>query len=243
MLKFLDTYILKLGELMSVDIEELYPPNPVLLIDDKELFLSPLTLQIEVKIIAEYGSVTKLYELFETKPEEIFRVVWHFIIDKQKFNFSREVFDDHIHNAKDGLPIIAKNIAVAFNFAVTNSQPLVKNLKRQKEIAAVLNGGDTPKKACYASQYDTIAKRYGYTLDQFYGLTLRQLHMLLKVINDKSYEELEVQAALAGKKLQPRIFFDEVSEEQEAENTDHATDALRRLREEYEAKKAKKGNK
>ena len=111
--------------------------------------------------------------------------------------------------------------------------PLIKNSQRLKELNDIKNLDDESK-PCYARYYDTLAKRYGYTIEQFYGLTLRQVHILLNTSNDQSYDELEVQAALMGRKLKPKMKMLDVSVEEEMDQEQDAMDALKRLRERYE---------
>ncbi len=49
-----------------------------------------------------------------------------------------------------------------------------------------------------------IAARYGYTIDDFYRLTSRQLAALVPVIDNAKHKETELKAALQGRKLKPR---------------------------------------
>ena len=223
---------------MSFTVEELNPKKPVLKIDDKEIVLSLITLHIDVILKEKYGSLSNVFDAIHEKPEELINVVWILVLNKNQFENKPEVFKNHVLTSNESIVSWAKSMSACLQEAVSKSMPLIKNQKRYKDIQEI-KGSETNEKPCYASYFDTVAKRYGYTLEQFYELTLRQLHILLKTIGDKSYDELEVQAALAGRQLKPRMKFEDISEEEEQENEDQAMEALKRLQEEYKARKDK----
>jgi hypothetical protein len=228
------------GVLMSYQIIDIRPPKPVLKIDSKEIKLSFITLDILNIFTAEYGGISAIYDAIEEDPMNVFTVIWQLIIDKNRFNYSAPSFYKYCAKAKESLLDITKKMMDCLDYSIKSSMPLIKNKKRLDELNKIRNiqANEAP---CYAKYYDTIASRYGHDLDQFYSLTLRQLHILLKTIEDKSYDELEIQAALAGRKLKPRMEFEDISEEQEKSREEDAQDALERLKKEYEQRN--KGNK
>lgn len=222
---------------MSYTVYELKPQNPILIIDNIEIELLPINLHLEVYFAEKYESLTNVFSLLKEKPMEIIEVVWALVKYKQQFSYSFTKFRNFILSSKDPLNETSKRLTACWQLAVNISRPLIKNQKRQKEIQEVM--GQTSKGPCYATYFDKIAKRYGYSLDEFYNLSLRQLHLLLKIGDDESYKELEVQAALQGKKLKPRMEFADITEEQEQDQEKQAADALAELRKRYEENKDK----
>lgn len=223
---------------MSYTVEDLNPRNPILVLGKKSVELSLITLQKEVIFIEEYGSSIKIFDTLKKAPEKIVNVIWELVIDKGHFKKDLEVFTKFVISSETSIIERSKSMSIALHACISGSMPLIKNQKRYKDIQEI-SKTQTENTPCYTSYYDTIAKRYGYTIEQFYQLTLRQLHMLLKVSGDKSYDELEIQAALAGRKLKPRINFRDVSEEEEKEQEEQAVEALKRLQKEYQDKKDK----
>ena len=224
---------------MSYLLEELNPSCPILQIDGKEIKLSLITLHKEVAFAEKYGSFQDVFEHLRKKPEDILEVMFELLEDKTQFKNSPEVFKKFIFSitSKEKIEEKSTKMFEALQDATSKSMPLIKNMKRHKEIQQINSAGEETK-PCYVVYYDALAKRYGYTIEQFYSLTLRQVHLLLKVIGDKTYEELEIQAALQGKKLKPRMNFDDISPEQEAANEEQAFEALRELQKKYQDKKA-----
>ena len=224
---------------MRITVEELNPRKPVLIIDNKEIVLSLITLHHEVIFKDQYGSLAKLFENLKEKPELIFDVVWELLIDKHQFNDSLEIFRKQVFTAKESLLDISKKMTSCLHDSVHKSMPLIKNKKRHEDLKqikdATTDEGDA--EPCYARYFDNVAKRYGYTLDQFYELTLRKLHIILNTIGDEAYKELEVQAALNGVKLKPRMTFKDITPEEEKEQEDDALAALQKLKDNYEKNK------
>lgn len=223
---------------MSFTVEELNPKKPVLVIDKKEILLSLVTLQHDVIIKEKFGSLSKMFDFLAEDPKKIVEVIWILVVDKPQFQNSFEVFNNFALSSDESIVDWSKRMVMCLQESVSKSMPLIRNEKRYKDIQEI-KGATTDEKPCYAGYFDAVAKRYGYTLEKFYELTLRQLHIILKTIGDKSYDELEVQAALAGRQLKPRLKFDDISKEEEKENEDQAMDALKRLQEEYKKKQAK----
>lgn len=224
---------------MGYKSEELRPSKPIILVDNRQIYLSLLTLEKEVFIIDTYGSMAKLISEIEKEPLKILEVIWLFLIDKKEYKYSPENFKNYLYAAREPLPNLARKCMSAFDEIRIKSAPLIKNIQRYKDINAI-NSTTADSSPCYVTYYDSLAKRYGYTLDTFFNLTLRQVHMLLKTANDESYKELEVKANLAGRKLKPRIVYEDITEEQDKENEAHAMDAVARLRKEYEEKQGRK---
>lgn len=219
---------------MSYTVEEFNPQKPVLVVDDQQFDISFITLQKEVTFKAQYGSLNKMFENLKENPQIVISVMWELLIDKLYFNYSYKKFEKFILTTEESLLDVSKKMTACLNDSVAKSMPVIKNKKRYKELQdikkAQSEGNADP---CYVVYYDSVSKRYGYTIEQFYELTLGQLHKILQVIGDKVYEELEVQAALQGKKLKPRVKFDDVSEEQEEQNDAHALEALKELQRKY----------
>ncbi|NJM55067.1 MAG: hypothetical protein HC841_03345 [Verrucomicrobiae bacterium] len=210
---------------MEVQIQELRPAPLSVTIGDKSYRLRPFNLDDEVWAINRFGSTNKMGELAAMPSEEnpfvIFEALWHLLADRPEWpNYEAFIKDLTSH----GKGFLIKASQAGFNalkLSLANSAPLVKNPERMKVLHRQAQAqGASP--VCYARYYDTIARRYGFTLDQFYNLTLRQLHLLLRASQDGDYQALEVQAALAGRKLQPRMeYYDDVTPEQEKDQEAH----------------------
>jgi len=219
---------------MSTTITELNPLGPVLKIRSREILLSLVTLEKEVLFISRYGSLAKMFNALADEGALIFSIIWDLVIDKNRFENDLEVFQKYILKHCESAEELGKNLSSCLNEAVSKAQPVIKNKKRYKAIQEIKNTGIVDAAPCYASYFDSISKRYGYTLKEFYDLTLNQLHILLNVIGDKSYEELEVQAALQGRSLKPRMDFADISEEQEEEQEAQAAEAVKLLQKKYQ---------
>lgn len=81
--------------------------------------------------------------------------------------------------------------------------------------------------------YDALASRYGYTINEFYELTLRQVTQLLKVSRKAKHKELAQDAALHCVKLKETMQPIDVSDEERGEQDKQASAALDRLRERH----------
>ena len=78
--------------------------------------------------------------------------------------------------------------------------------------------------------YDIVAARYGYTIIQFYALTLRQIVALIKTVDWGRHRELEVDAKLHGMKVKPWVEAKKVSPKVKADQDKQAKDAFERLK-------------
>lgn len=224
---------------MAFLINELLPPTTKLVLNGlDDIALKPLSLKLEVEISEQYGGVNEMFRAIAKDPQIIFDVLWLFVADQKRF-YTRINFKKSLLGTGTGTDTVAMKVLEAIQINVTRSMPLIKNQRRWKELQEIrkqTEGDDN--EPCYAVYFDQIAARYGYTIEQFSELTLRQLHMILKTMDGEKYKELEVQAALQGKKMKPRMLVDtEITEEQENEQDQQAVDFLAQARAEYEKKK------
>lgn len=222
---------------MNYTADQLKPSNPVILIDGMEVELSLLTLSKTVKLQELYGELHLMYEKIAKDASMLLDIFWHLVIRKEMFDYRISTFKLSIQSKP--LKDLGAELIEIFNTIVVNSMPLVINKKRMDDINKLKKATDDGK-PCYAKYYDALAKRYGITLNEFYELTLRQITAHLETINDEAYSELEVQASLAGKKLKPRIVYNQVTEEEEKEQEKEALDAVARLQKEYEERQKNK---
>lgn len=223
---------------MAISIEELQPLQPFVYIGECKLVLSLVTLQKHAEFSNEFGSLEKALDSIREVPANLYIIAWTLLENKEQFNNSISEFSMFLQGVgqKESIVDISGKIFGAINSSVSRSMPNIKNPKRMKEIAELKNtDSDSDTEVCYATYFDTIAKRYsGYTLDKFMNLTLGQVHQMLNIIGDEGYKELEVKASLHGVKLKPRMTFKDISEEEEAQQEEDAMDALKRLTEKYE---------
>lgn len=223
---------------MIYSIDDLNPCNPVLIINGSEIELSLFTLQIEQRFKEKFESTSKALDIFHNEPKRIIEFIWFFVKDKSRFNYSINAFSQFIFSSSQDMIELGKDLTKAFYACISKAMPEIKNKKRIAEFNELTAGGKSPE-ICYAKYYDKVAARYGYTIEQFYALTLRQVHILLTTVNDKEYDELEVQASLVGKKLKPRITVDDIGEEDEKEQEKDALEMLKRLQDDYKKKQGK----
>ena len=87
--------------------------------------------------------------------------------------------------------------------------------------------------------YDSLAKRYHYTIDDFYKLTMRQIQYLTKIADDGSYEEFSFNAALHRMKLKPRIAPLQISKKDRDKMDQDAEKLQARMQQRYEDRKKK----
>jgi len=221
---------------MAISIEELNPLKPSFYVGEDKIVLSLVTLHKQVEFSNEFGSLEEALDSIKEKPENLYLIAWLLLDDKDKFKNNVKNFSDYLQSAqrKESIVEISGRIFDGINLSVFRSMPRVKNPKRMKEIAELKNN-DSSGEVCYGTYFDSIAKRYsGYTLEEFMKLTLGQLHVMLNVIGEESYKDLEVKASLHGVKLKPRMTFKDISEEEEKQQEDDAMEALKRLTERYE---------
>jgi hypothetical protein len=220
---------------MSYQLETLRPIKPQIEIGKNTYILDVLSLAHEVYFIETFGGLAKVFEAIEKDPSKLIDIFWQLLSNKADFNNSFIEFKKSAYSLADSITM-ARKMSGAIYESIQKSQPVVVNKKRMDELRKIQNM-ETNEKPCYARYYDTLAKRYGYTLDEFYNLTLRQVSALLETIGDESYKELEVQASLAGRELKPRMQINEVTEEQEKSQEQEAIDAVKRLQKQYEENK------
>jgi len=217
---------------MEYQANELNPAPVVLLIDSEEIEISFISLKIDGILQKKFNGLTGVYSLIKENPVSIIEIIWVLVRNKSRFSFSLEVFKNHCLTSKESLQDVAMKMKQCLDDSVNASMPLVKNPKRVKELNAI-NKATTQEGVCYGVYYDRIAKRYGYSLEQFYDLTLRNIHIFLNVIGDESYKELEIKASLAGRDLKPRMKMNDISPEEEAEQEKQALEALAELQKRY----------
>lgn len=222
---------------MAFSIEELRPANPIILVKGRELELSLITLKIDAKIKDKFGKLENIFDQVRKNPFSIFDALWILLLDKESFNNSRTDFSQFVLSAAKTSEVTI-SIMNAIHESIGKSMPVIKNKQRYDELLKISQTHED-RKPCYGVYYDTLAKRYGYSIEDFYNLTLRQLHILLNIVGDQSYEDLEVQAALQGKKLKPRIKPIDIEEKDDKILDDDAKDLHARLMEEYKKKQGK----
>lgn len=215
---------------MSYTILEFNPPKKRVTIGDRVLTIGLITLHVENLISSEYGSLKELIESYNKDRTILLDIICLLSEEHLTINDLHSLISSDKRSTVD----IAGILSEVFVYVINSSMPLIKNQKRMKEIQEIQNAqNNTSGGACYVKYYDIFAKRYSYTIDQFFNLTLRQVHLLLKEIGEQSHKELEVQAALLGKKLKPQMVYEDISVEEEKQQEDQALAALKMLQERY----------
>lgn len=221
---------------MNFKYNELYPQKPILTIGNFELEIEILSLKHLVYIDETYGSVQQLLDKIKDEGTILMDIMWYLVLDKSIFDFKKLSFVEAF-TSKDIIET-AKKAYECLNKTIILSMPLIKNAKRYKEIQKIkkAQNDDQSSVTCYGQIYDKLAMRYGYTIEDFFNLTLRQVHILLEKSASGLHKELEVQAALMGRELKPQVTFSDFTEEEEEENNSDALAAFERLKKEYEQK-------
>lgn len=221
---------------MSFSISEFCPTKPKAVLNEMELDFNVLTLASDTLIREDFGELNYVLETFKVNPFRIYDIAWILLDRKDLFNYSPKKFRDFgLKQAVDNSKILYFTI----NECITKSIPIIKNRKRYEELLK-LQAEKNDKPICYGVYYDKIAKRYGYTIEQFMALTLRQLHILLSVSNEQTYEEIEVQAALQGRKLKARMDYKDIEEKEDKRLDDDAKEMLAREMKAYQERQAQK---
>ncbi len=242
---------------MIYSLNELNPVQPVVIIAGRELTLGRFSLAVESWAIEKFsdkdkanGAVVLVQKIVDDEFSHVLYALLYRLVDHPVVKSYAEFLELIIKAEKTKLlnpkseykyDSSLREIQNALVVCASNAQPIIKNKQRQKELAEINEAKGQSSEACYGVYYDTFAKRYGYTIDEFYNLTLRQVHSMLKVMGGEKYKELEVQAALSGRKLKPRIEELDLSEEDDKEIEDYAKEIKERLaRESEELKRTKK---
>jgi hypothetical protein len=222
---------------MAYTIEELRPLNPVLNISGIDFDISLITLNVDSHLRAKFGKLENIFPSFSKNPLTVFDALWILLLDKKFFDLKKKKMIEFIVDSGKTSEVSA-GIARVIEESISKSMPIIQNKAAYDELMKIqAAANDTKNKPCYGVYYDAIGKRYGHTIEQFFELTLRQLHIMLTVIGDKSYEEIEIQAALQGRKLKERIKPLDMTEKEDKAQDDLAAANLKKLRAEYEAKK------
>lgn len=190
-----------------------------------------MTLKKQVELIENYGSLVKAFESVKDF-KSLCNLIW-LLIDRSEYEYKFKAF---YFDAYLELQNNKNSMIKALYECQEKSMPKIKNNKFRKELEKI-NAAKDEKPVCYGEIYDVFAKRYGYSLDEFYNLTTRQMYAMLKIIDKKTYDELSVKASLHGVKLKERIQYnDEISDEDAERHDKEAADFLKKAREEYKEK-------
>lgn len=228
---------------LEFNIEELKPYPVFVEVKDEEVELLPFNLNHEVYVIKHFKDLNSMISLMnksnKTKEEilhqttHLLNLTWTLIKDKEQFKNSKANFVNSFINNK--------HIKAGRKLSDAIIDSIINSLPRQDKIAASDLDGNSGEgnKICYANYYDRLAKRYGLSIDDFYNMTLRQVHGLLVISGGEEYKELEVKAAIAGRKLKPRIETRYTSREEEASNDLQAKEAVAELQKLYEERQKK----
>ncbi len=221
---------------MAYNPEDLKPSCEKIKINDSlYMVLDMITLEKLVLFEEKFGGLHSVHKLIQESPIKLVEVIWILIKDQSEFDNNFDLFYK-TYTESPKLKELAVHSAVVFNKIIQKSMPIVINRKRADELSKIM-AATTDLKPCYARYYDTLAKRYGYSLDDFYRLTLRQVSALLKISDDEQYKEIELQAALLGRKMKERMTQLDISEEEESEQDEGAEELLARLKQNYKEKK------
>jgi len=219
---------------MPYTLDELRPLNPAIVVNDDSIEFNLLDLNAVNVLTKKYGSISLSVEHISKNPSDIFEMAYFLLKDKSKFERLIN-FINYLHASKLNTIQIAQELTRVFHESVIESMPVVKNSKLVEEYQNAM--GMEFQKPCYGKYYDTVAKRYSYTIDEFMKLTLRQLHIILTISNDGAYEELEVQAALLGKQLKPRMKMIDIDEKTDKEQDEDAQRMLKELQAKHKGNK------
>lgn len=220
---------------MAYSADDLNPTNPYITVDGVDFEFEVMTLRAEAKMREKFGDTYKVYEKIKEEPLRLYDALWILLRNKEFFKQSKKDFIHYFMNNMDTLSFSKQSMTV-INDCFLKSAPIIKNISKMQELAKIKAQQDE-KPVCYGVYYDKIASRYGHTIDQFFNLTLRQLHILLKVSNDEKYQEIEVQAMLQGRKLKGKMEYVDIDEELDKKAESDAKEMHKKLMEEYNKNK------
>lgn len=219
---------------MQYLIQDIYPVITIDLLD-RELELGLITLKIQSYFFYKYGELENIDAIIKRNPMVIFDITWLLLKDKHIFNNDIKVFMHAIYS-KGATAEITSSLKFKIFDVVRLSMPKIANSKKYADLMK-LNSLSEEALVCYGVYYDRLAKRYGYTLDNFMDLTLGQLYILLNVSSDQNYKDIELQASLQGRKLKAQTKFNDIDEATDSKLDEDAQDLLKRLQEEYKKNK------
>lgn len=222
---------------MAITVDEFSPLDPVLKVRDKELTFKIMSLKLTQKLTKDFCRAEEIYSLISKEPTKLFEVAWLFLENKKEVS-SFDKFQELLLSS-DKIEKTAQELYSVVNECIMLSMPIIRNPEKLAQLNKIKNIASNSE-PCYVSYYDNVAGRYSYTIDQFMNLSLRQLYCLLTTINEKKYEELEVQAALLGKKLKPKAQYEDISKEDDEKLDKEALEVVARLKAEYEKRKKEK---
>lgn len=214
---------------MNISLEEFNPYIDAVILNGQSFQTRAFDLSAEVWAAKHFGSLASYIEKLKAGDPAAIYAAFYTLLETKEYNYG--AFVRHfVLKGKEKPREVAQKIIDHLSQLVLDAQPLVKNPKRMKEISEALGRGELPNAYNYAVYFDRVAKRYGYTVKDFYSLTSRQLHAIFKAMQVTDREELEVKAALHGKQLKDKIHYYDISPEEEKAHEEQAYDALERLR-------------
>lgn len=224
---------------MQYDYNEFYVSNLLITLNSREIELLPLSLKNLQRLEDKFCELKNLEDFIKNDPKQLFKVIWLFVANKEQFSYSYTDFLNFI-NAGSILDN-TKTVYKTLHKLIVNSSPIVKNKERHEAIQAIkkAKSEENNTKPCFANIYDKFASRYSMSIDSFYDMTMRQVHALIEVMDKNEHKELEVQAALMGKKLKPKLNAHAIDAEEDERLDQEAESMLERIKKEYEMNKAK----
>lgn len=222
---------------MAIKLNELYPSPIYFEIFDKEYELKPFTLKVELWVLDNFETLEEFNKALLTPQEDRPFLIYEFLFQLLKdspFKTVDELCKKILDKGKAKLIEITKHASKVINKTLIDSMPLIKSETRSRELKELREAKNENIEADYGIYYDKLARRYSYSIEQFYSLTTRQLFIMLQAIDDGDYSELEVKAALAGRELKPRMVSLDISEEQDKENMQAAETMLEEMKKRHE---------
>lgn len=216
---------------MNITMNEFSPFISPLEIGDNVLHCRAFDLRAETWAEQNFESLSNFISLITEGNSSAIYAGIHTLLVKKDISFSAFVKTICLKPHKDA----KENLKTMFDYLIEllkDSQPMIKNPTRAKEIQKAKAKAEN-EDVNYASIFDKVAARYGYSIETFFSLTSRQLHAVFKAIGDADYKDLEVRAALAGRKLKEQMHFPDITVEEEESNHSDALGAIERHKERF----------
>lgn len=189
-----------------MDLFTFNPPNRNITIDGGPYELGPFSIKVMSLIHRRFGSVQNFQNVINGKREEngIYKkdfptyIMWtaYTLLTEKDYFESQCQFGNRFVRQKQA--VYEQNIDAIIE-TISDSQPVINF----KDLSG-RNDGPVDDSAIdlFSRSYATIARDTGYTVEQFYNLTLRQINQIQDDLSFIKNQEREFQAGIHGAKIQ-----------------------------------------
>lgn len=205
-----------------MNYDQLNPAKSFIILEGDVYELSPFSLRkmVDLGTLINPENPEKGLEVLNDamNQDQLYDLVYYFLEDKDTYptycNFKKAVDED-----KD---CTDENLRIALQETINNSQPIftekeITKIKEEVEQSDVEEIADSARN--WVHMYTLYAMAIPITIEQFYNMTMRQIHAILKEIIAEKQKNLTLQASFYGKRIvtqakTPKPAFDKKTDEQ-----------------------------